>query len=167
MADYSYILYDTAVFGAVASAESILFQLPQGADATHTEAFTNMRGAAQLPVSESFTIDTVAVHPDHALVNADIEAVWRGAFLQLRVADQNLLWVPLVACAWRAGYGGHFGQAAAANLGLIGREGDGFKLAIPIVLPGGTAFRVRVVQGPAVTAASNMKVDLIGTLSIG
>lgn len=168
MADLTYTLYDTAVFGATVNAESILFQVAQGSDATHTEAFTNSRGAAQLPVGEKFLIRKVFAIPNHAIINADIETIWRNSFLQIRVADFNLLWVPLVMCAYRADYGGHFGQAAAADLARIGRVGMGYDLEDhPIDLPGGTAFRVRVLQGPAVAANSNVIIGLHGVLTVG
>lgn len=168
MADLTYTLYDTAVFGATVNNESILFTVAQGSDATHSEAFTNSRGAAQLPVGEKFLIQKVFAIPNHALLNADVEPIWRNSFLQIRVADFNYLWIPLVLAAYRADYGGHFGQAAAADLARIGRDGDGYDLGErPIEIPGGTAFRVRVLQGPAVAANTNIWIGLHGVLTVG
>lgn len=164
--DLDFTLYDTAVFGATANAESVLFQLAQGADATHTEAFTNSRGAGQLPQTEQFTCRWIGVRPVHALVEADIEPIWRGSFLEVRIADQTVLKAPLALFAAYAAFGGHFTQAAGANRVMAGLAGTGMELAHDIVIPGGTAYRVRVVQGPAVTAGSNMVVMLRGTLAI-
>ena len=166
MPDLDYVLYDTAVFGATANNESVLFQVAQGGDATHTESFTNMRGAGQLPQAEAFSVEWIGVNPDHALVEADIEAIWRGSFLEIRVADLTVLKAPLRLFADQADYQGHFAQAAAANRVIIGLRGEGYALTKPISIPGGTYFRVRVVQGPAVTAGSNMKVNMRGTLTI-
>lgn len=167
MADYDYILFDTAPFGNVANNEMILFQTPQGSDATHTEAFTNMRGAGSLSQGESFKVNKISVMLDFIGIAVDLQSVWIGNFLELRVSDKTVFKSPLPPLANSSFYSGVNNQTAAANFAEFGPVGDGYELAIPIVIPGGTLFRVRVFQVTALSAVSrNMKVLLHGTYSI-
>lgn len=166
MPDISFVLFDTAVFGVAASDQS-LFQVSMQGDATHTENFTNSRGAGSLPQNEKFTLKEIGVFPETDLLIADIEAMQRGSFIEVIISDVHYMKIPLQLCMKASGYGGHFGQAAAADAALIGVMNDGYKLEIPIEIPGGTQFRIRVVQGTALGVASkNVKVCLIGILSI-
>jgi len=167
MADYDYVLFDTAVFGVAANTEHTLFQVPQGGDATHTEAFTNMRGAGALPAEEAFRIEEIHVMVDVNGAVADLQDMWVGNFLEIRIADRTLLKIPLVMAASHNEFGGMYTQETAADEALIGRKGDGFKLKVPLQLPGGTSFRVRIQQVTAMSAASqNVKVALRGTLTM-
>lgn len=165
--DLDYVLYDTAVFTNVANTEQVLFQVAQGGDATHTESFTNMRGSGALPQEEAFACIRIGVTVDFDTAGEeDYTTVWRGSFLEVRVSDKTVLKAPLALFSAANMYGGHYSQAAAANNAVIGLQGDGLKLDIPITIKGGTAFRVRVVQANATSAASkNMKVWLRGTLT--
>ncbi len=167
MADYTATLYDTAVFGTTAGAEHTLFQVAQGGDSTHVEAFTNMRGAGSLPNDEDFRVDEIAVFPDVNASAADLQNMTIGSFLEVRVSDKTVLKAPLAMFMKHAAYGGLYTQATAANEALIGLLGDGYKLPIPIAIPGGTSFRVRIYQGTAMSAASqNLKVALNGVLTM-
>lgn len=166
MVDYSYCLYDTGVFGVAASVETSLFQVSQGGDATHTKSFTNSRGAGQMPQNEEFEIDHIGVAVDMNLPTADYIAVWLNSYLEIRVNDETLFIAPLRALAQANAYGGHYTEAAASNEALIGLAGDGYTLKIPILIPGGTAFRVNIFQGTALATANTLvKVMLNGTLS--
>lgn len=160
----SYELYDTVVMGVAAGTEHTLFQVAQGGDTTHTRSFTNSRGAGQLPGEENFFIDAVKATLDETAIAADREGIWVKSYLEIRVADETLLQVPLSEVACRNGYGGHYTQAAAAEEALIGLIGDGYKLKYPIKIPGGTAFRVNVYQGTAVAAGTEVRVILDGVL---
>jgi hypothetical protein len=64
-----------------------------------------------------------------------------------------------------ADYGGHFTQATASSRALIGPVGNGYVLDIPIIIPGGTKFVVRILQKTALSAPVKMKVVLNGILS--
>lgn len=165
MADLRYFLYDTAVFGTTAGTEHVLFQVAQGGDATHTEDFTNSRGAGSLPSEERFVCDRIGVFVDAAIADAEVEKVFTGSFLEIRVADKSVFKAPLKVCAGYGGWSGHFTQATAANRALIGPAQGYCHLDIPIEIPGGTAFRVRVYQKTALAAAANVKVVLGGVLS--
>ncbi len=165
MAEFSTTLYDTAVFGVAANTEHVLFQVTQGADATHTEAFTNMRGNGSLPQQESFTIQRIKFIVDCILAAADIPKVFNGSFLELRISDETVFKAPLVMCLAHSHWGGAVNLAVAADKVAAGIEGNGYYLELPIELPGGTSFRVRVVQTLATAGASmNMKVVLDGKL---
>lgn len=165
MANYSYTLYDTAALGNSAPAEFNLFQVAQGADSTHTESYTNMRGSGALPSEEAFTVERIGVFPDVSLAAADVPKVWINSFLEFRIADRTVLKAPLAVFADHGAYSGHYTQGTAADLAIIGRMGSGYALDIPIQIPGGTAFRVRLYQGTALSAANQyLKVVLYGVL---
>lgn len=168
MPDISYMLYDTAIFGVTANTEHVLFQVAQGADAVHTEQFTNSRGAGVLPQQEQMVVNRVCVWQDFAPTTVvAARVVWLQSFLEIRVADETLLKIPIIAAAYRGAVGAVFGVAVAADNAWGGPMGEGYYLDNPIVIPGGTGFRVRVLQSlAAVAAASNMKVALSGVLTI-
>lgn len=166
--DLSYILYDTAVFGTTALAESLLFQVQQGADGTHTESFTNSRMAGQLASGEKFLIKKVSAMIDFEQVaESDVSKVWNGSYVQIRLADQIVFWSPMVYLADASAFGGHFTEATAALKLAVGLMGDGYDLEVPILVTGGTNFKVRVVQGTALSAGSkNVKIALHGILTL-
>ena len=164
--DLSYILWDTAILGTVALFEQSLFQVAQGGDAVHTRSFTNSRGSGQLPTNENFLIKHIGVSLDANLAIADYINVWPLSFLEIRVNDETLFQAPLRMLAESNAFGGHYSQAAAADEALIGLEGTGYDLEIPIEIEGGTAFRVNVLQGTALAVASvPLRVALCGTLN--
>jgi hypothetical protein len=166
MPDVHYTLYDSAVFGVTANNESILFQVAQGADSTHTEEFTNARGSGALPSTEKFTIKVVHFIIDSVLLAADLQLAQQQGIIEIRVADKSLLKLPIQLCSSHNAPYGINDQAAAANFAYFGLDGDGFKLETPIEIPGGVPFRVRVLQGAALSAGSkNMKIGLEGILS--
>jgi len=155
MAKYRYTLYDTIVFGTSAQNDQALFQVPQGGDTTHTKSFTNMRGAGALPAQEKFDIDKVGVYCDfNNLVPADLINMWIGNYLEIRVADNSALFIPLRAAAQYNAYAGHYSQGTAANGTMGGLVGDGYVLDYPIHVEGGVAMRVNVPQITALSVAS-------------
>lgn len=162
----SYGLYDTVVFGATANAESILFQVTSGADATHNEQFTNMRGAGVLPATEDFIVNKISVAVDKALAVADVPTIFNGSILEVRLADFTMIKMPIVLFIDASAFSGSLQLAAAANNASIGLMGDGYELKKPIHIPGATPFKVRVLQGPAVTAGTNIKVVLQGDYTL-
>jgi len=159
-------LYDTWQPSTVASAEAILFQTPQGGDSTHTESFTNSRGAGVLPSGEKFTIKTVKLILDKMIAEANFDTRLYGGFIELRVKDKTLLKAPAAMFYAHSAYGGHFTQATAALTQAVGPLGNGFTLDIPIIINGGERFQVRCVQGAAFAAAMDHKVVLEGVLSL-
>lgn len=166
MPDYSFHIYDTALFGVTAGTTHTLFQVPQGGDATHVMDFTNMRGAGQFPVNEKFTIRKIMVASESELAEADVTAWYRLSYLKLLRSNHEDLISPLLPLIAYAGFGGHFTQAAAANRALIGRMGEGYVLTPNISIDGGDAFKIEVFQGVALSAANQrIKVILEGILN--
>lgn len=165
MPNYRYVLYDTAVFGAAANVESALFQVAQGADATHTKAFTNSRGAGVLPNEETFVCDWIGAYLDEIPLLADTLNWLMDSYLEFRVSDDTKLLLPLRMVAAKNAFGGTFQLAAAAAQTYHGIANDGYKLSIPIVIPGGTNFRVSIFQGTATAASQNIRVLLDGILT--
>lgn len=165
MTDLSFVLWDTAIFGTVAAFEQALFQVAQGGDAIHTRSFTNSRGAGQLPANESMTVKHLGVALDANLLTADYINVWPLSFIEIRVNNETLFECPLRFLAKGNSYGGHYTEAAATNEAAIGLMGNGYDLEIPIEIEGGTAFKVNVFQGLALSAVSQpVRVALCGTL---
>lgn len=165
--DIRYQLYDTAIFSTALAGEQQLFGVAQGADATHTKAFTNSRGAGSLPQGEKFVIDRIGVYLDeNNLLPADLVNVWRQSYLEIRVQDLTYWLSPLRPLAYQNAWGGHYSQTAAANGAAIGLLGEGYELDVPIVVPGGSSFKVIVNQGTVLaTATQQLKVTLDGILS--
>jgi len=159
-------LYDTWQPSTVASAEAILFQTPQGGDSTHTESFTNSRGAGVLPSGEKFTIKTVKLILDKMIAEANFDTRLYGGFIELRVKDKTLLKAPAAMFFAHSAYSGITTEATAALIQSVGPLGDGFTLDIPIIINGGERFQVRCVQGAAFAAAMDHKVVLEGVLSL-
>ena len=165
MADYRYALYDTYVFGAAAS-QGRLFQVAEGGDAVHVTAFTNSRGAGTLPQSEKFLVDHIYAIEDYVPLIANRVNITIASWLELIVSNQSVLKIPLILAWYNNMYGGHFTQAAAADLAVIGRGGVGYDLSDhPILINGGEQYTVVVSQGTAVAAASNVKFVLNGVLT--
>lgn len=165
MPDLRYALYDTYVFGAAASSGR-LFQVAEGGDATHVTAFTNSRGAGVIPQNEKFTIDRIYAIEDYIPLIANRVNITIASWIELIVSNRSVLKIPLILCWYNNAYGGHFAQAAAADLAVIGRMGQGYDLTDhPIVIDGGNQFVVVVNQGTAVAAASNVKFVLNGILT--
>jgi hypothetical protein len=124
-----------------------------------------MRGGGALPTEESFKLEEVAVFPDQEVAEGDIAKLTQGSLLEIKVSDRSLLKIPLRLAIKYADYGGHFTQATAASRALIGPVGAGYYLDIPIVIPGGTKFVVRILQKTALSASTKVKVVLNGILS--
>lgn len=166
MATLSYPIFDTLVFGNAVQTEQALFQVQQGGDATHTKSFTNMRGAGSFPNQESFLVKKISAFIDFLVVlPSDLYNVWIGNYLELRVADQTMIQAPLRMFANYNAFNGHYSQAAAANGTLGGIQNDGFELENPVMIDGGTAFRVNIPQTVALSVASiPLRVVLHGDL---
>lgn len=164
--DLHYILYDTAAFSTVANTEFQLFKTAQGADATHSEAFTNMRASGILPNEEKMIIQKIHLIPDFNTVTADMHKLFLSTFIEIKVSDKTMLKAPAALFVSQAAYGGFYTQAAAANEYLVGLLGDGFDLKKEIPLPGGVSFYVRVVQGTALSTTCNLKVALEGIYTL-
>lgn len=165
----SYDIYDTAVLtNGTAPIELTLFQIAQNGDATHTESFTNARGGGSFPSGEGFTVESIHVFADFNGVIADMQNMWIGSLLELRVRDLTIIKAPLITFVNYQEWGVFYTQAAAAAEAVGGPRGAGRTLMNPVNIPGGTSFKVRVVQGTTLSVAtSNVKVVLRGTLDLG
>lgn len=160
-----YTLWDTIVLGAVALAETLLFQVAQGGDATHTESFTNSPGAGSLPGLQEFEIQEVHLILDTPVLPADILKLHQASFLEIRISEHTELKIPSQMAASFSAYGGHFVTATAEEAGL-GLLGNGYKLTKSIRIPGATPWKVRYVQGTALAVGSkNMRCVLRGILT--
>lgn len=165
-ATFDYDLFDSVVFGTTAALIQALFQTAEGADATHTRQFTNMRGAGSLPTAESFTVRSIHVVSEVSPPQADIEKIYQDSWLEFILNNLSILRSPLRMFASSSDWYGHFTQAAAADITVLGAGGMGRNLAIPVVIPGGTAFKVNVYNGTALSANHTLRVLLRGDLKI-
>lgn len=168
MADYDFTLYDTWQPSTVANAEQILFQVSQGGDSTHTEQFTNMRGAGSLPSQENFIIRKISIIADQKVAVADLFKWFTGGLLDFQRANLSVLKGPLQQYLDHNSWGGNLVMGTAADNGAIGLESWGFDLDPQyfIHLGGGVPFRVRMIQGSALSATTNIKVTMRGIYSL-
>ena len=95
MSEFDFVLYDTAPFGASADTEHVLFQVAQGADSTHTESFTNMRGSGSLPQDEAFLVNKVGISVDFGPDDNEVDGVWINSFIEVRISDETVFKAPL------------------------------------------------------------------------
>lgn len=166
MPDRSYILFDTAVFGA-AAADHNLFKVAENGDTTHTSDFTNMRGGGgSLPAGESFEVRELWATPDDILSLADSMNWLMDSYVKLNVANEPVFHAPLYSIVKYAGFEGAFTLAAAADQNRIGRNGMGYQFNPTVIINGGTSFNVFVRQGTATAAAQRIKVCLEGILTL-
>lgn len=154
--DLSYILYDTAPFSTVDEVDFPLFQVAQGGDATHVKAFTNSRGAGQLPSVEKFTVKHVEVFPNERLTFADAGVWFIDGFISIEVANKEVFVAPLGRVIGGPQPTGHFTQTAAADMNMAQFNGTGFDFDIPIEIPGGTPYKVTLHQGNVLAVATQL-----------
>lgn len=154
------------VAAAALSPEQALFQVIRGGDAVHIDTFTNMRGAGQLPSTESFEIHRIDLLMDGVIVIADMDVFLAAALIELRLKERTVFSCPARHLLSSFRYSGAI--LAAAAIDAITMGANGFALDIPIVIPGGVNFVVRAVQQPgAIAAAILLKVVLSGYLTTG
>lgn len=166
MPDMDWVWYDTCVMGATAGAAFELFQIQLGADATHNEQFTNLPLPGQIPQNEKFSLEKIMFSQDFVQVLVPDGRDWPVfSVFEIKLNDTLVFKAPLSLAVGRSAYSGDIDLAAAATLTAIGLEGDGYEFKRPILFGGGDFFKVRVVQGTAITASSEIKCMLIGTRS--
>lgn len=159
-------LYDTWTPSTTANAESILFQVIQGGDATHNEQFTNMRGAGALPQTEKMVINKIKIQPDVILTKADVLILYYNALIEFKLSDFSYFKVPVMQCIDHAAWSGAPLEATIADTITIGPWGQGWELVNPISIPGAQPFKVRLIQGAALSGASRIKVILEGIYTL-
>jgi hypothetical protein len=164
--DIRFMLYDTWQPGVTASAQQVLFQVAQGADSTHTESFTNMRGSGSLPSQEKMVVDKISVIVDKALAIADLTKWIYGSILEIRVSDFSRIKGPVAKFIDASAWSGSVIEAAAADTPTVGLVGDGYELDKFIEINGGTPFKVLLTQNLALSAATNIKVVLEGIYTV-
>lgn len=165
MADNAFWLFDTVPFGTAVNTTHTLFQVAQGADATHTKQYTNMRASGSLPQNEKMVVKAIHATLWNAVPEADLFDIFDGCYLELTVSDELLFRVPLVYVGSKNSYGGALTQAAAANNTPIGRDGNGLMLTPNVNIIGGDSFKVEVFQQNALAAVENMWITLEGILT--
>lgn len=164
MAEIDWVWYDTVVFGAAANTAFEAFQVQLGADATHNEQFTNLPLPGQIPQNEKFAIEKISVQVDFVPTTlADLRDFPVKAVLEVKRNDTLVYKAPLAEFVDNSSFMGVAAIAAAASQVAGGSMNDGHTFKRAIQLNGGDFFKIRIVQGTAITAASNLKVLLHGT----
>jgi len=165
MADVPFGLYDSVVYANSTNQTHTLFQVAQGADATHTRQFTNMRGSGSIPQSEKLVIKSIHAVLWGTVPKADLSDIWEGCTLELIISDENIFRYPLKFFSSLNSYSGAIQEATATDLTFLGLQGSGMMLNPNIILNGGDSFRVDVFQQNAVAVAENMWIVLDGILT--
>lgn len=162
MPDLSWVLFDTAVFSTSANTAHELFQVSQGSDATHTEDFTNSPGAGSLPAGQKMLVKAIGVYPEHDITAAELVKIYNKSWLELKVSESVKLKLPISLLAAPQEFTGAVGAAAGSGLSWSGPVYD---LEIPILIDGGTQYKVTIMQVVATAAAEQLKVCLFGILT--
>lgn len=163
--DLSYVFFDTLSTGTAAF-DTLLFQVAQGGDSTHTEDYTNSKGAGSFPAGQKFTVKKISVAFDPAITPADLSKIAIGSFIQLRVNDQVLFWSPLSYVFGKSGYQGFSNQAAAATLAAAGVISEGFDFETPVEIAGGVSFAVRIKTTQATAASTKLVCSMRGVFTM-
>lgn len=166
MAVYDFDLYDSVVFGATPDLTQSLFQVGEGADATHVREFTNMRGAGSLPQGEEFLVRSIHCISEMSPPQADIEKIYQDSYLEFILNNLSILRSPLRVFASHSDWSGQFTQAAAADITALGAVGMGRSLSIPVLIKGGTGFKVNLYNGTALSANHTLRILLRGDLKL-
>jgi len=164
MADRKYVLFDSIDTGTAAF-DTLLFQVASGADATHTETYTNMRGAGSLPGAEKFTLNKISVIVPPSLTPADTAVLFKDSILQFRLLNQVLLWIPLIVAVDYSFHNGFYTLATAANNQVYGNLGEGYTVDPPVDIAGGEKFDVRVKTTTGTSATYRLVIALVGILT--
>lgn len=167
---YFTTLYDSAALGTTANTEFTLFKVARGADSTHVEAFTNMRGAGALPAKETFVVWGYGITLDSVILEADINGWFAGGFVDVRINDQTRFYSPIQPLVDHIGFGGSDNQTAGATTNHVGLLGFGFMYPDPslrLTIPPAENFYVRLFQKTAISSSTlTVKVILYGVLTI-
>ena len=166
MATLDYPIYDTALFGTVASTTHTLFQSGQGSSSTKGATITNARGSGQFPDRESFTVRRIGIHVDDiALSDDDIQGLFMGALLTMNYNNVKVLQAPLYMFSDMNSVSGIKTEASASAFDFFGLDGYGYKLEKPLIIQGGKSFNVEVFQNLALdTTNMDIKCVLYGLL---
>jgi hypothetical protein len=163
-------VYHTTLFdgwpvaAAALSPNALLFQVIRGGDAVHIASFTNMRGAGQLPSTESFEVHKISLLMDGTIPIADMDVFLAAALVEMRIKERTVFSAPGRHLLGSFRYSG--GILAAAAIDAITMSNNGFALDLPITIPGGVNFVVEGTQQPvAIAAPILMKVVLDGYLT--
>ena len=163
--DYSYPIYDTALFGAAAGVTHTLFAVGEGGDAVHTPDFTNMRGNGFFPAAEKYTVRKISVFAESLLTLADRTNWLLLSFLKVTIANNLVFQAPLAMLVNHSAYSGALSVAVVADNTLIDREGNGYMFDPVLLIGNGQSFKVEVVQGTATAASQRIKCVLDGILT--
>lgn len=165
MPDVDWIMYDTAPFTIAAAGQLQLFQVPQGGDATHIEAYCNTPGAGSLPANQNFVIKAIAIYPDQDVTIGDLRLVFKQSYVEIVVSDKVMLKVPMAYLAAPMDFSQAVNFADPLVLAAGAYSAPLYEFVIPISIPGGTPFKVNITQITALIAAVQVKCLLIGTLT--
>lgn len=160
-----WVLYDHGAPTHAASATVTLFDQAESA-ATNTYQDTNMPLANQLPTTQKFVIHKIGVIFDWeaAITNAgeEVDALDQG-ILELKIAEKRVFIAP-IHIVMAAGQQASADIAAGAN--ISSNAVNWFEFKHPILIPGGTPFKVVITQGLTDTAADiTFGVCLVGELT--
>lgn len=161
MASQDFVLYDTCIFAAAVPTEFNLFQtLPTD------KKLSNTRGPGAMQASESFALQRIIAYVDIAPLEANVGTWFLNSLLEIIESNFTWLQIPLQAVLSLSGWQGADASTAAANQAHIAVNNPPYVLDTPIILGPGKPFTVRVTQGTAAAAATNVKILLDGILTI-
>lgn len=160
--DYTY--YDSVSSGTTASASLIFFN--QSESGTNKQT-TNMPVAGRLLATESFDVTKIYAYFESDTLTADLIKLLDKCVLEFLIQENRVLALPLILCApntFLAADASTLNQTATVQ--SAGITGGPFELKVPIKIPKGASFKVRIKIGEGASpTASDIKVALRGKLT--
>ena len=160
--DYTY--YDSVSSGATASATLIFFN--QSESSTNKQT-TNMPVAGRLLATEAFEVSKIYAYFEFDTIITDLIKLLDKCSLEFLIQESRVLALPFIMCApptYLQSDNASLNQTATVASATI--TGGPFELAIPIKIPKGASFKVKVKIGEGATpTASDIKVCLRGKLA--
>ena len=164
MAAKDHILFDTAPFGTSAGTTHSLFQVTEGGDGTHTKDFTNSPGAGSLPNKQKMTVNSIEVWPEADILEEENQKVWNKSYLRVEVDGDEKLRAPLLMFAAEHAQVGEFHEATNSKINSLSWTKKPMLFKNPIIIPGGTPFKIEVYQSVATAGTEQVKVALVGLI---
>ncbi len=152
-------LWDKETVATAGTTELVFFSTPAGQAGKDTSD-TNMTTASQLPGGHSFTAQGMRVLPDPGASLADLQAVLKGAVVELVISGRTIFQTPI--------------ENTSGGRGVVGAATNGqpdatavTRFGVPITIDSGESFHVSIKwkTAPAPVSAVPLTVVLEGNLT--
>lgn len=143
--ELDWVYYDHVASSTTASAVKTLFAQGEAATNSHT---TNMPVAGRLLDSEEFNVEEIAVWYETDLAHADLIKLYDRCVVEFLISNNRVFSAPAVMCAPKNKFlACSAAHNDAATTQTVGAAGGPFELRIPIKIPSGASFKLKLTMG--------------------